>query len=93
MSETLLIEEHGDVDWVTMNRPNSLNALNPELVEALASYFEALYRRYDRRVVVLKGAGRGFCSGLDLSSGTADPEWAKTAPLIVRPAVAAGTTS
>lgn len=82
MSEDiLLIEERGDVDWVTMNRPDSLNALNPELVEALASYFEGLYRRHDRRVIVLQGAGRGFCSGLDLTTGTADPDWAKTAPL------------
>ena len=54
MSDVLLIEERGDVDWVTMNRPDSLNALNPELVEALAAYFEGLYRRHDRRVVVLR---------------------------------------
>ena len=82
MSDVLLIEERGDVDWVTMNRPDSLNALNPALVEALASYFEGLYRRHDRRVVVLRGTGRGFCSGLDLSAGTtANSDWAKTAPL------------
>jgi len=81
MSEVLKIEERGDVDWVTMNRPDSLNALNPELVDALATYFEGLYRRHDRRIVVLRGAGRGFSSGLDLTTGVANPEWAKTAPL------------
>ena len=81
MSDVLLIDQRGDVDWVTLNRPDSLNALNPELVEALATYFEGLYRQHDRRIVVLKGAGRGFCSGLDLTSGTADKEWAKSAPL------------
>lgn len=69
MTEVLLVEERGDVDWVTMNRPESLNALNPDLVEALATYFESLYRRHDRRIVVLQGAGRGYCSGLDLSKG------------------------
>jgi len=81
VTDVLSIEERGDVDWVTMNRPESLNALNPDLVEALATYFEGLYRRHERRIVVLQGAGRGFCSGLDLSSGIADPEWVKTAPL------------
>ena len=81
MTEVLLVEERGDVDWVTMNRPKSLNALNPDLVEALATYFESLYRRHDRRIVVLQGAGRGYCSGLDLTNGTADRDWAKTAPL------------
>lgn len=81
MSDILQIEERGEVDWVTMNRPDSLNALNPALTEALATYFEGLYRRHDRRIVVLKGAGRGFCSGLDLRTGTADPDWAKHAPL------------
>ncbi|MEO0606776.1 MAG: enoyl-CoA hydratase-related protein [Pseudomonadota bacterium] len=81
MSDTLQIEARGDVDWVTLNRPDSLNALNPELTEALCLYFEGLYRQHDRRVVVLKGAGRGFCSGLDLQSGTADRDWAKHAPL------------
>jgi enoyl-CoA hydratase/carnithine racemase len=81
MSDTLIIEQRGEVDWVTMNRPDSLNALNPTLVDALADYFESLYRRHDRRIVVLRGAGRGFCSGLDLTTGVSDPEWAKTAPL------------
>ena len=81
MSDLLHIEQRGDVDWVTMNRPDSLNALNPELTEALCTYFEGLYRQHDRRVIVLKGAGRGFCSGLDLRAGIADPEWSKEAPL------------
>jgi enoyl-CoA hydratase/carnithine racemase len=64
--ETLLLEERGEVDWLTLNRAESLNALNPAMVAELRSYFRGLADRPDRRVVVLKAAGRGFCSGLDL---------------------------
>lgn len=64
--ETLLLEERGEVDWLTLNRPESLNALNPTMVAELKSYFRGLAERPERRVVVLKAAGRGFCAGLDL---------------------------
>lgn len=64
--EQLLIREQNGVAWLTMNRPESLNALNPELASALREYFQALAHRNDLRVVVLQGAGRAFCAGLDL---------------------------
>jgi enoyl-CoA hydratase/carnithine racemase len=64
----LLIERRGAVDWVTLNRPERLNALDETLTRALGDYFEGL-RDDDRcRVVVLRGAGRGFCAGADLAS-------------------------
>jgi enoyl-CoA hydratase/carnithine racemase len=62
----LLIREEGPIAWLTLNRPQRLNALNPALVQALLGYFTALYRRPELRVVVLQGAGGAFCSGLDL---------------------------
>lgn len=62
----LIIREDGPTLWVTMNRPERLNALNPKLVEELREFFVGLYWRHDIRVVVLGGAGRGFCAGLDL---------------------------
>ncbi|MBI1250289.1 MAG: enoyl-CoA hydratase/isomerase family protein [Alphaproteobacteria bacterium] len=64
--ETLIVEERGAVDWVTLNRPEALNALNGAMVSDLRSYFRALADRPERRIVVLKGAGRAFCAGLDL---------------------------
>ena len=64
--EHLIVREEGPVLWITMNRPERLNALNPKLVEELRALFVALYWRHDIRVVVLSGAGRGFCAGLDL---------------------------
>ena len=64
--EHLIVETRGDALWVTMNRPERLNALNRRLVEELRDLFVGLYWRHEVRVVVLRGAGRGFCAGLDL---------------------------
>jgi enoyl-CoA hydratase len=69
--ETLLIEKQGAVDWVTMNRPEALNALNTVLVDELLDYFGKLYFDRSVRIVVLRGAGRAFCAGLDLKQSGA----------------------
>lgn len=67
MSEpVLLVREDGPVLHAVMNRPERLNALSGELIEALRELFVQLYWRHDLRVVVLSGAGRAFCAGLDL---------------------------
>lgn len=65
---SLIIERKGAVDWVTLNRPQRLNALDDTMTTGLREYFEGLYRDRDCRVVVLRGAGRAFCAGLDLES-------------------------
>src|SRR5262249_47043675 len=49
------------------NRPEKLNALSRELVEALHATIDQIGANDECRVVVLTGAGRGFCSGLDLT--------------------------
>ncbi|BCI80361.1 enoyl-CoA hydratase [Mycolicibacterium sp. TY66] len=56
-----------EIAVLTLNRPEKLNALNFELVEALHSALEDIHRNNECRVAVHTGAGRGFCSGLDLS--------------------------
>jgi len=66
MSGPLLIERKGDAEWVTLNRPDAYNSLSPDMIDALLDYFQGLYFRHEVRVVVLRGAGRGFCAGLDL---------------------------
>ena len=60
MSQPLLIEHDDGVDRVTLNRPDSLNALDPALIDALNVYFQGLQRNRDTRVVVLKGAGKNL---------------------------------
>ena len=69
--ETLLIEKKGAVDWVTMNRPEALNSLNNVLVDELLDYFGKLYFDRSVRIVVLRGAGRAYCAGLDLKQSGA----------------------
>ncbi|MBN3513338.1 enoyl-CoA hydratase/isomerase family protein [Mycolicibacterium septicum] len=56
-----------EIAVITLNRPEKLNALSYELVEALHATLDAIAANNECRVVVLTGAGRGFCSGLDLS--------------------------
>jgi enoyl-CoA hydratase/carnithine racemase len=63
---TLLVEKRGAVDWVTLNRPDSLNAINVQMVADLSDYFGRLFHDANTRVVVLRGAGRAFCAGLDI---------------------------
>lgn len=69
-SPILLREERGEVLWLTLNRPDQLNALNPPLITALREAFESLRRNHDIRVVVLRGNGRAFCAGLDLNDAS-----------------------
>ena len=71
MTQPLLIEHDDGVDRVTLNRPESLNALNPDMIDALNVYFQGLQRNRATRVVVLKGAGASFCAGLDLKHAMA----------------------
>ena len=71
MTQPLLIEHHDGVDTVTLNRPDSLNALDPMLIDALNVYFQNMQRNRETRVIVLKGAGKNFCAGLDLKNAMA----------------------
>jgi enoyl-CoA hydratase/carnithine racemase len=56
-----------DIAVLTLHRPEKLNALNHELVESLHTVLDDIGASNEVRVVVLTGAGRGFCSGLDLT--------------------------
>ena len=57
-----------EITVLTLDRPEKLNALSYELVEQLHEALDALAADNTCRVVVLTGAGRGFCSGLDLGA-------------------------
>ncbi len=61
-----------EIALLTLNRPDKLNALSYGLVEDLHATLDALAADNTCRVVVLTGAGRGFCSGLDLSEPNPD---------------------
>ena len=64
--ETLLYEEKDGVAWVTMNRPDVLNAFNARMQHELRDCWRGLRRNDDVRAVVLTGAGeKAFCTGID----------------------------
>lgn len=67
MSDTVLIENHGPVRKLTLNRPEKLNAMNAELVAALTSAVQAAGADDTVAVLVLTGAGRAFSAGADIS--------------------------
>jgi enoyl-CoA hydratase/carnithine racemase len=66
MYETLELRREGALAWLTLHRPERLNALSRQLVTELRDYFGGLAADRETRVVVLRGAGRAFCAGLDL---------------------------
>ena len=69
----IIAEQRGEIEILTLNRPEALNAVSPEMAEALGAYFAGLARRPDVRVVILRGEGRAFCAGADLSSAAFAP--------------------
>lgn len=64
--ETIKIDRDGSVDWLTLNRPEALNAINTQMVTDLRDYFSGLLENTTTRVVVMRGEGRAFCAGLDI---------------------------
>lgn len=66
--QVLLVETRGAVRLLTLNRPKKLNALNADLVKALTEALLAVQHDDSVGAVVIAGAGRAFCPGMDTSS-------------------------
>ena len=66
MAEIEISYPRDGIAQITMNRPDKLNAMTSAMVEQLHDALGALGRDREARVVILTGAGRGFCAGLDL---------------------------
>ena len=73
--ETIRVEHADGVTTITLNRPESLNALNAPMRRELLTAFKGLARDDAVRAVVLTGEGRGFCSGADLRGGSGEREF------------------
>ena len=63
----LLYETEGPVATITLNRPERLNAVTPELVDLLDEALAGAQADSAVRVIRLRGAGRAFCAGYDLN--------------------------
>ncbi len=80
--DTINIRKEGQIDWLTLNRPDALNSLDPQMIDELLDYFLSLYMNNSVRIVVIKGAGRAYCAGLDLkdTSNRSDTSAIQTGP-------------
>ena len=65
--ETILFDIHDGVARLTLNRPEKLNSFNVRMHQELQAAFKQLNVEHAPRVLVITGAGRGFCAGQDLS--------------------------
>src|SRR3954453_12412465 len=67
--ETLIVDRADGVVTVTLNRPEAKNAINGPMGRELIDVFDEVADTASDRVLVITGAGDGFCSGADLSPG------------------------
>ncbi|HSV39675.1 MAG TPA: enoyl-CoA hydratase-related protein, partial [Nocardioidaceae bacterium] len=83
MTDVVTLERRGSIALITLNRPDSMNAVNAELSTALGEAIETLQQDADLRVGIITGSGRAFCAGADLKElaqgrsvmAPAHPEW------------------
>ena len=72
---TIVFERQGPIGILTLNRPERLNAIDHEMLRELRACFDERHRDYRTRMIVVTGAGRGFCAGLDLKARADQGEW------------------
>jgi enoyl-CoA hydratase/carnithine racemase len=99
MSDAVLYEVQGNVALITLNRPERLNAWNGDLASGYFNSLDLAAADPDVRVIVVTGAGRGFCAGADMDvlqgigggadSGERDTRDARYAMGIPKPIIAA----
>lgn len=68
LNETVTLTRDGHIAEVTLNRPDKYNALSPDVFQGLAAAGEEIRGDSAIRAVILSGAGKNFCAGLDLDS-------------------------
>src|SRR5258708_14250943 len=64
--ETLLVEYSEHVATITLNRPDKRNSINTQMIADLQTALDAAEKTH-ARVVILTGAGKAFCAGMDLA--------------------------
>src|SRR3989442_14778636 len=67
------LETQDRIGTLTLNRPEKLNALNPSLIAEFAEAIDVVAADPDLKVMIIRGAGRAFSPGYDLSGGGRAP--------------------
>jgi enoyl-CoA hydratase/carnithine racemase len=65
-----IVERHGHVLTITLNRPEARNALSTEMMEIMSATWDEVNSNADIRVAIITGAGGAFCAGADLKAMT-----------------------
>src|SRR3970040_188774 len=65
-TQTLILEQHGAILHVLLNRPDARNAMSQLMVSELIAVFSSLANDLSVRGIVLRGAGGNFCAGGDI---------------------------
>ncbi len=84
MSTVLIEQKTPRVTVLTLNRPDRRNALTNELLTELCAAIEASEVDQERRVLILRGAGKAFCAGLDLQETLVTEEAHRSAGMVAR---------
>ncbi|MFZ8792579.1 MAG: 3-hydroxyacyl-CoA dehydrogenase/enoyl-CoA hydratase family protein [Acidilobaceae archaeon] len=66
--ETMIVRREKPIAWIILNRPERLNAINPKMLEELSRTLDELEEDPDIRVVIVKGSGRAFSAGADVTA-------------------------
>ncbi len=66
------LDKKDRIGTLTLNRPEKLNAMTPTLIAEMGEALVEIERDADIKVLIIRGAGRGFCSGYDLTAGLND---------------------
>src|ERR1700682_14241 len=72
--KAILLERDGPLTWLTLNRPDKLNAMNGTLLEELSAALAVPAKHDDTRVIAIRGAGRAFSAGYDIERSDSAPE-------------------
>ena len=85
-TKNLLLSLDGGILHLTLNRPESRNAMNRGMVEEINAVFDAVREAQDVRAIVMRGAGGHFCAGGDLkemmAGGLKAPQPGETDPVV-----------
>ena len=73
MADVILYEVKDRIAYITMNRPEKLNAINDEMVAEFIKTWDRFEQDPDARVAILSGSGRAFCGGADITPGALVP--------------------
>jgi len=83
MSDRVQVEIENGIAFVTLNRPEKYNGLDMPLFNGLTAAAKQLKKDCSVRAVIIQGAGKAFCSGLDVKSVSANP--LNFAKLLIKP--------